>query len=97
MNGCSVPRALRLVIPFETPEQVAVCNAHDVAYAKGGTRRDRAIADAQLLLGLLQAGMDVDLARRYYDAVRMFGFVHWQGGYTDGPPPLEEVTASEAP
>ena len=83
-NGCSVPRALRLVIPYETPEQVAVCNTHDLAYNNGGTRRQRAIADAHLLLGLLDTGMNVDLAERYHVAVRVAGKFHWRDGrYTD--------------
>jgi hypothetical protein len=84
-DGCSVPKALRLVIPMETPAQIAVCNAHDVAYIGGGTRRDRAIADAKFLLGLLQTGMNVDLAEKYHVAVRIGGKPHWNGGYTDEP------------
>jgi hypothetical protein len=82
-DGCSVPKALRLVIPTETPAQTAICNAHDTAYINGGTRRDRAIADANLLLGLLQTGMNVDLAEQYHVAVRVAGKPHWNGGYTD--------------
>ena len=86
-DGFSVPKALRIIIPKETPEQIAVCNAHDVAYTAGGTRRDRAVADAHLLLGLLMNGMDVDLAHRYHVAVRIFGKAHWDGArYTDDPP-----------
>lgn len=97
-DGCSVPRALRLVIPRETPAQVAVCDAHDGAYHDGGTRRDRALADAALLLGLLRTGMDVDRAERYHTAVRLFGKDHWIGGYTDEPAPTTSAPpAVESP
>lgn len=101
-DGCSVPKALRLVIPHETPEETAVCNAHDDAYDKGGTRRDRAIADSHLLLGLLTNGMDVDLAEKYHIAVRIGGKTHWKDGrYTDdipAPAPLVGyLNVAEAP
>lgn len=76
-SPCSVPRALRLVIPEETPAQQAVCQAHDDAYTKGGSKRDRAVADARLLLGLLENGMEVDLAEKYHTAVRVMGGFHW--------------------
>lgn len=97
MDGCSVPRALRLVIPRETPEQVAVCNAHDVAYQAGGSRRARALADAELLRGLLVTGMDVDRAERYHTAVRIFGKDHWIGGYPDEPGRPTSAAAVESP
>ncbi len=77
-DGCSVPKWLRLVIPMETPEQIAVCREHDKAYYFGGTERDRAIADAKLLLGLLEAGMPLERAEEYHDAVRMFGAPHFR-------------------
>ena len=80
LDGCSVPAALRLFIPHETPEQIAVCTSHDLAYNNGGTRRQRAVADAHLLLGLLETGMDVDLAERYHIAVRIGGKAHWRDG-----------------
>lgn len=79
-DGCSVPRALRLVIPNETPEQREVCVTHDLQYRNGGSKRQRAVADAHLLLGLLETGMDVDLAERYHTAVRLFGKAHWRDG-----------------
>lgn len=83
-DGCSVPRALRLVIPQETPEQTAICNTHDLMYQNGGTKRQRAIADAKLLVGLLETGMDVDLAEEYHLAVRAGGKPHWRDGiYVD--------------
>jgi len=88
-DGCTVPKALRLVIPQETPAQVLACVEHDAAYYEGGTRRMRAVADAHLLLGLLENGMDVDLAERYHTAVRIFGKPHWDNGggrYSDEPP-----------
>ena len=83
-DGCSVPRALRLLIPHETAEQREVCHTHDMWYNNGGTRRQRAIADAHLLLGLLETGMSVDLAHQYHTAVRVMGKVHWRdGSYVD--------------
>jgi hypothetical protein len=75
---CTVPKALRLVIPVETPEQIAVCVGHDMAYNNGGTRRQRALADAKFLIGLLETGMDPDLAESYYVTVRAFGLSHWR-------------------
>ena len=83
------------MIPYETPEQVEVCNAHDDAYDRGGDARDRAIADAHLLLGLLQTGMDVDRSERYHTAVRLMGKSHWRGGYPNDPTGLD--TAPEFP
>lgn len=77
---CSVPKALHLFIPQETPEQVAVCVSHDLAYNNGGTKRQRAIADAKLLLGLLETGMDVNQAERYHTTVRLLGLSHWRDG-----------------
>lgn len=61
------------MIPEETPAQQAVCKRHDEAYEKGGTDRDRAIADAEFLRGLLRTGMDVYLAEKYHTAVRIMG------------------------
>lgn len=83
-NPCSVPRALRLLIPEETPAQQAVCATHDEAYAKGGTARDRALADARFLLGLLETGMDVDRAHKYHVAVRVCGKAHFGDGQYTG-------------
>jgi hypothetical protein len=85
---------LRLVLDEESPAQRAVCELHDLAYMHGGSRRDRAIADAQLLLGLLSAGMDVDRAEQYHTAVRCCGKPHWadgRGRYSD------EVVGAEDP
>ena len=97
VNPCSVPRALRLLVPAETPAEQAVCQAHDEAYAAGGTRRDRALADARFLLGLLEQGMEVDRAHRYHVAVRMFGHAPW-GPYTEAPaPPTRYLAPTEAP
>jgi len=91
-----VPKALRIFIPKETQAQTDVCVAHDLAYSEGGTRRDRAVADARLLLGLLETNMDVDLAERYHTAVRLFGKDHWFGGlYTDDLP--NSTNGREAP
>lgn len=96
-NPCSVPRALRLVISDESPEQQAACAAHDAAYERGGTVRDRALADARFLVGLLDAGMAVDRAHNYYAAVRAYGVPHWAGGYSDDPMIPLTAPAPEAP
>ena len=72
-DGCSVPKWLRLMVPMETPGQIAVCRAHDRAYYYGGTEQDRAIADAGFYVGLLCAGMPVTNADSYFAAVRQFG------------------------
>lgn len=94
---CSVPRALRLIFPKETPAQQAICEAHDAAYTLGGTRRDRAVADARLLLGMLVTDMDIDRAHAYHSALRVLGKSHWPGGrYTDEPPDAPPVS-TEAP
>ena len=77
-DGCSVPRWLRFAIPLETPEEQAVCRTHDRAYYYGGTARERAIADATFLLGLLASSMEVSAAERYYQAVRLFGGPEWK-------------------
>jgi len=101
-DGCSVPKLLRLVVPMETPSQVAVCVEHDRAYYLGGSSRDRAIADATLLLGLLHAGMMIESAERYWMAVRAGGKAHWNDGegvmgrYSDEVP-LPPVSSVESP
>lgn len=83
-DGCSLPKFLRIFIPRETPMQIAVCVAHDKAYTIGGDRRTRAIADCNLLIGMLITGMNVDLAHQYYTAVRCCGKPFWgSGNYTD--------------
>ena len=76
-SPCSVPSWLRVLIHEETPAQQRCCAAHDAAYGRGGDEQARAIADARLLLGLLEAGMDWPLAEKYYNAVRLDGESHW--------------------
>lgn len=76
-NPCSVPRALRLLIPVETSAQQAVCAAHDVAYERGGTETERALADGELFLGMLRSSMPPYLAEEYFWAVRRFGIFFW--------------------
>jgi len=99
-DGCSVPTALRLLIQRETPAQIAVCVHHDGDYYYGGSRRDRAVADAKLLLGLLRADMDIDLAHEYHLAVRAGGKAHWNDGagvlgrYSDDPTPTDVTSRS---
>ena len=84
-DGCSVPRALRLLVPMETEAQRACCITHDLWYQNGGTRHQRAVADATLLLGWLSTGMDPDLAWQQITAVRLFGLPHWgpEGRYIE--------------
>jgi hypothetical protein len=102
-DGCSVPKAFRLFVPAETDEQIAICIEHDRAYycelwPVGGTRRDRAIADAKALLGWLEAGMNPDLAERYYRFVRDFGKPYWNNGggrYSDEPPEPDPADVME--
>ena len=72
-DGCSVPKWLRLVVPLETPEQIAVCRRHDASYYYGGSKVDRALADGEFFIGLVKSGMEPDQARRYFDAVRNYG------------------------
>ena len=100
-DGCSVPRLLRIFAPMESPEDRLVCVEHDRAYYAGGTRRDRAIADAMMLLGHLANGvMDVDEAHRRHVAVRIGGKQYWgeNGRYTDEPEPAASAPVSvEAP
>jgi hypothetical protein len=98
-DGCSVPRLFRVFAPLEDAANLEVCLEHDRAYYYGGTRRERAIADAKMLLGHLERGMDVDEAHRRHAVVRMVGKAHFgDGRYTDDPSaePAVEVSA-EAP
>lgn len=97
-DGCSVPKALRLVIPVETPAQRRVCVAHDGAYYAGGTRQQRVIADAHLLVGLLEADMEYELAEKYWAGVRLGGRSHWgpDGCHTDDPPVNPKLESPEA-
>ena len=76
-NPCSVPRWLRDIIKEETPLQQEACQNHDEDYGRGGSAQDRAIADAKLLLGMLQAEMQYFMAEAYWRAVRDFGDSHW--------------------
>jgi hypothetical protein len=87
-DGCSVPKALRFWAPIEGPADLAVCLEHDRAYYYGGTEREKAIADAELLLGHLRNGhMSVAECHRRHTAVRMAGKSHWgeYGVFTDEP------------
>ena len=97
--GCSVPALLRFFIPMETEAQRANCITHDLWYTNGGTRRQRALADARFLLGLLETGMDVELAERYHTSVRLFGKPHWgpDGRYIDDPPGDAPLVLHSAP
>ena len=72
-DGCSVPLALRFVLPQETPAQCHVCALHDQAYYYGGSRADRRAADAKLREGLIGAGMPAAKAWGYWLVVRFAG------------------------
>jgi hypothetical protein len=76
-SPCSVPPWLRFIVKEETPAQQLICQEHDDDYGRGGSERDRAIADAKLLLGLLRAGMPWHLAEMYWKEVRDVGRSHW--------------------
>lgn len=52
------------------------CDAHDIAYNKGGTERDRLAADIALRICIRKHGHRV-LAGIYYRAVRLFGRNHF--------------------
>ena len=66
-----------------------VCEAHDEAYARGGTRADRRRADLRMLAGMVQTIAEHDhraptallllaWAAAYYVAVRAFGWIRWR-------------------
>lgn len=72
-DGCSVPDWLRKIIPYETAEECLACIAHDRAYYYGGSKKDKLIADLELFVNLVAAGMPVWLATLYYAGVRAGG------------------------
>jgi len=99
-SPCSVPGWLRGIIPFETPDQQAVCQAHDECYSAGGTRIDRLWADLQFCQGLLVAGMSADMAEKYLWGVRLYGGSHWKDKDSPGclpPPPPIQLQETQAP
>lgn len=71
-DGCSIPVHLKRFLE-ETPEMRACCVKHDKKYYYGGTIRDRAIADAEFLIDLLKARVNVHVADQMYMAVRAGG------------------------
>ena len=71
-DGCSVPSLLRPFFPL-TPEQRQACVRHDEKYYYGGTKADRLIADATLMIEWVLADMDVVQAEHGFQAVRAGG------------------------
>jgi hypothetical protein len=71
-DGCSIPALLK---PFFhiTPEQRKACVRHDRAYYYGGTKEDRLIADATLMIEWLRAGMTEEQAQSGFEAIRLGG------------------------
>jgi hypothetical protein len=50
VNGCTGVGKINIAgwKPWQTPESVAACNAHDIAYGRGGTEAERKAADDAL-------------------------------------------------
>lgn len=71
-DGCSVPDALRGLLPLESPEAVAACRRHDEKYYYGGSKKDRLRADLEFALALLDTP-DGGKAEGYYTGVRTWG------------------------
>ena len=55
------------------------CDAHDEAYQRGGSRRDRLAADRELRYCLWRAGRPL-AAQIYYLGVRLFGWLFFNFG-----------------
>lgn len=72
-DGCSVPSWLRWLIPLEFAAACAACVRHDEVYYYGGSRAHRALADHNLRIGLIAAGMSGWRARMYWIGVRLGG------------------------
>jgi len=71
-DGCSIPALLRPLFPV-TEEQRQACVRHDEAYYYGGTREDRLIADATLMIEWVRAGMTAEQAQSGFEAIRLGG------------------------
>jgi len=80
-DGCSIPSLLVSVFPI-TPEQRKACERHDEKYYYGGTREDRLIADATLLIEWVKAGMLAEQALSGFEAIRYGGGPEWRKPYS---------------
>ncbi len=80
-NACSLPPWLSWIFDaaLASPAVQRACREHDVAYRRGGSERDRALADARLLVKLLRTTL-WEWAEAWYLAVRQYGGSHWGGG-----------------
>lgn len=96
-SPCSVPDWLRVLIPFETPEQQAVCRWHDEQYERGGSHMARLLTDLHFCMRLMGAGMSPERAEQYLWGVRMYGGSHWAGGDKPGTLPPPPPSNSESP
>lgn len=93
-NGCSVP-LLGLAQDgspmggFREPANVSACNAHDVAYGRGGSSADRKKADEELYRKIKANGQPVR-AWITYAGVRVAGWALFSDRYDDKPLPIPE-------
>jgi len=71
-DGCSIPAFLKPFFPI-TPDQARGCVRHDEKYYYGGTKEARLIADAELMIWWLDAGMSAEQAKQGFDAIRIAG------------------------
>lgn len=77
-DGCSVPAWLKPLFP-ETPAVRACCERHDGKYYKGGTKKQRLLADIALLVEWLDTGdVTVEQAEAGFNAVRAGGGPEWR-------------------
>lgn len=72
-SPCSVPTWLRPLVPVEDAAWQDACRIHDEDYSRGGSERDRMIADVRFLLNMLTRGVDEAWAMKYFQAVRVYG------------------------
>lgn len=79
VNGCSggVTRFYRRFLGRDIGCRYC-CDEHDLAYAEGGGRNDRAIADTRFRDCIAESGRPVR-AWLFWLAVRLFGWLHWRG------------------
>ena len=77
-DGCSggMTWAWRTLLRRPPPWE-GLCVAHDRAYWRGGTQRDRILADRALLVGVIECGYPLTGFAMYW-AVRFFGSPWWR-------------------
>lgn len=89
-DGCSIPEPLKKLIPalrvFSDLCDRTACAEHDEAYARGGTAAERIRADYRLFEVACQTVGDW-WAPAVFDAVRLYGALHWgtTRGWHGGP------------